>query len=557
MIDFVRLFDCTARQRWSRVAVVLIFAALATLCSSGLALAVPTEPGDGVDPSGMDAGEIVVQKFHDYNQNGEQDEGEPLIHWQVQWRELPTGSFTTTSLGASGMLTFPAEAGKSYRFCELEQAGWQRTTPRCVDAQVGVTDTVKFGNVQLGAILVKKFHDYNGNSTRDLNEPWLDNWPFNLYQGSNIQAGGSTANGGLLGFSSLPAGTYRVEEGAEVGWYNSTPLSQTVDLTETSQTLVFGNFLRSRLTVSKIWYLDGSEVSGNSSVSVCLQRTGPGTADQQALVPKVGTAISLTLTGGKYCWNSLINSVTIQNLWPGDYTITEENAPAGWTVDVPTQTATIASGRLVTVTLRNEQGSAGVRVHKYEDVDGSGSQDGDEPSLSGWQFCLFSPAGAPLVDSGDQPLCATTGGEGFARMLGAPDGEVKVCETPQDGWIATNPSTTPACKTIAVAGGEASEPVQFGNQQLPPATIVIRKVTMGGIGSFTFTGEGGNDLAASFTVATTEAGVAVPMTFTLPASNIYTVTESDSPAGWQLSAVDCTDGGIADYRSLRVIFPLG
>jgi hypothetical protein len=84
-----------------------------------------------------------------------------------------------------------------------------------------------------------------------------------------------------------------------------------------------------------------------------------------------------------------------------------------------------------------------------------------------------------------------------------------------------------------------------------PSSIVIEKVTVGGAGGpFDFTTTGGLS-PSSFDLTTTGAGAAnkAARTYSGLSAGDYSVTESAPPAGWVLSNVSCTAGGVVDQNN--------
>src|SRR5207237_10438155 len=68
--------------------------------------------------------------------------------------------------------------------------------------------------------------------------------------------------------------------------------------------------------------------------------------------------------------------------------------------------------------------------------------------------------------------------------------------------------------------------------------IIGRKQTVGGTGSFTFTGTGGSTLPASLTLSTAAQTTYVSQTFTNVVQGTYSVAET-VPTGWDLTSSDC------------------
>ena len=301
-------------------------------------------------------GSIVVRKFHDFNQNGVQDPGEPLINWNIKYRTEPDGTFSEVSLGAGGSRALAVSLDRTYEICEIERSGWLRTTPATCITGAAAGDTVDFGNVQLAALLIEKYEDRDGDGTRGGDDPPLNDWGYILFQNkggtwSNIGSG-YTENGGRLGFANLPIGTYRVDEVMQRGWYSATASSQLITLTQTVQqgSLLFGNLRPGSLDLQKRWIDAGVPVPAPAPITVCLERIGPGTP-AQVVTPVVGE-VPLARVGERWCWGQLLDEVTIDQLWPGDYRIWEVVPPGWFSADEPPVFRVVSGGKAA-VTLEN------------------------------------------------------------------------------------------------------------------------------------------------------------------------------------------------------------
>jgi hypothetical protein len=95
-------------------------------------------------------GEVCVLKFHDLNQNGVQDAGEPgLAGWSfvVSPPPLGLGTNVVTTLSGGGVC-FGVSAPGTYTITELGQPGWTPTTPttQTVTVQPGQAVSLTFGN---------------------------------------------------------------------------------------------------------------------------------------------------------------------------------------------------------------------------------------------------------------------------------------------------------------------------------------------------------------------------------------------------------------------------
>ena len=98
-----------------------------------------------------------------------------------------------------------------------------------------------------------------------------------------------------------------------------------------------------------------------------------------------------------------------------------------------------------------------------------------------------------------------------------------------------NPGDTKA--SVVLAAGE-NVTCTFTNRQ--NASVRIEKVSIGGIGTFTFT----DNIPGGPTSLTTQtAGVAMGQTVSNVAPGTYTVTEVGPPAGWNFTSLNCSGGG--------------
>jgi uncharacterized repeat protein (TIGR01451 family) len=143
----------------------------------------------------------------------------------------------------------------------------------------------------------------------------------------------------------------------------------------------------------------------------------------------------------------------------GTYTVTEVAQP-GWTQTAPVpvgpQTVTIVSGQATTLIFGNTKGDTTLGTYcvvKFNDLDGDGVRDANEPGLPGWVFTVKDVpdlgGGAILTTGADGTYCAHT-----------PPGLHTVTETLQAGWTATTPGGI--TQSLTVVGGQTVT-VTFGN----------------------------------------------------------------------------------------------
>ncbi|MEA5075143.1 MAG: SdrD B-like domain-containing protein [Coriobacteriia bacterium] len=206
-------------------------------------------------------GDLAVHKFHDLDEDGVFDEGEPMLEgWeftlehdapQVFFRVPSMTLFEVVGSGmtdADGHLHFGALVPGEYTVTETLQEGWTNTTPLSQDVTVvdGPTAHLWFGNVEIpepeGDLIVYKFEDLDEDGIHDEGEPMLEGWEFTLTAGEATVDSGLTDENGELVFSELALGEYTVTETLQEGWTNTTPLAQVATVVEEpTAELWFGN----------------------------------------------------------------------------------------------------------------------------------------------------------------------------------------------------------------------------------------------------------------------------------------------------------------------------
>ena len=349
-----------------------------------------------------DRPQIVIHKFHDKNSDGIYNGADALIDWTVEMCESDGNNCQTLDLGPEGSLTVDVDAGKVYDICEIEANGWSATTPICTE-DVTPFSTVWFGNVPDSSILIKKYHDLNGNGVRDEGESGLDGWAFQVrYQSPNNAAiwipaySGNTSNDGLLGYTQVPNHLYRIKEVMPLDgeWYASMYESTLLDVDGSGDHVVeFGNLQPGELTVNKAWLTgETPTLPPTMPAIVCLRRTGPGTP-RETLVPLVGIDALPQNGEGFYCYDQLLDTVTISNLWPGTYEVTE-SSPAGWEGDLPSDSIAVLSGQSATVAFTNRKIEAGLGDYVWFDTNRNGIQDETDTGVKDITVSLYRGDGS-------------------------------------------------------------------------------------------------------------------------------------------------------------------
>lgn len=118
-----------------------------------------------------------------------------------------------------------------------------------------------------------------------------------------------------------------------------------------------------------------------------------------------------------------------------------------------------------------------IRVQKYEDLDQSGDRGDNEPGLNGWTMTLYDEQ---LQELRSETTHTVGVEDGWALFEDLPAGNYVVCETPQNGWINSDPGSATPCKPFTITDdgrGPGSGPL-FVHTEHPVATD-IRNVGLG------------------------------------------------------------------------------
>lgn len=124
---------------------------------------------------------------------------------------------------------------------------------------------------------------------------------------------------------------------------------------------------------------------------------------------------------------------------------------------------------------------------KFNDLNGNGTKDSDEPGILGWHINLWQNDSA-YAD-------VSTDANGNYTFTNVPPGTYLICESSLDGWQQTYPVNT-SCQSgkgheITVSAGEQITNKDFGNHRDTGTLRVLKNVDLNGDGDYNEIGEEG------------------------------------------------------------------
>jgi hypothetical protein len=267
---------------------------------------------------------------------------------------------------------------------------------------IGTTRTVPIPipSQNLGSVTGYKWHDLNGDGIKDVNEPFLANWPIYItadIEGMSFVLSTMTDANGVYNFPTLTYGTRYITEGvtrgSETGWTQTFPTDEFdvtdpfggfdnyndylndidegegVELADQGYMVVidrnnftftnknFGNRMTGDLEITK--FFDYEDVEGFTDEmlpeSISIHITGP------SFLPD-GEDFDLLKDDDYY--------LLLEDLLPGDYSITEIDVPMGWEGPVEPINVTVIAGDVVDVDFTNTFLTGELKITKVFDFEG-------------------------------------------------------------------------------------------------------------------------------------------------------------------------------------------
>jgi hypothetical protein len=166
-----------------------------------------------------------------------------------------------------------------------------------------------------------------------------------------------------------------------------------------------------------------------------------------------------------------------------------------------------------------------VSACKFNDLNGNGVQDANEPSISDWTMSIY----AGEIEEGEQPIASgPTNADGFINFEKLLPGQYTVCEGAVAGWLPT----ISLCQPVTVLS-EQETSVTFGNVR--GGRIIVDKITdpAGAEDIFTF-----NLSKGAATITFTLADASTPFDSGLIFPGAYSIAEL-ATEGWTLTDVTC------------------
>jgi hypothetical protein len=396
-----------------------------------------------------------------------------------------------------------------------------------------------------------KWYDADADGIKDPAEPTSGNWTIQLRDSNNALLEETTTDeNGYYEFTQLEAREYRIYEVMKEGWHQTYPGKSGIHMINlgTGENITdrdFGNELIKRtygtisgykwedIDADGIWDPDEPALEGwNITIS--------GDTNDSTITDQDGLYYFEDLPTGNYTISEILKTAWNQTYPGGDGSHTIELAPGEFNTDN---------------NFGNERPEGSISGYKWEDLDGDGVWDMDEPALEGWTITL----------SGDASDSTTTDQDGAYLFQGLLEGTYTVSETLEPGWTQTYPGGD-GTHTINLGDGEFSSDNNFGNFQNVNVTACKMEDLDGNIGT-----TGDQTPISGWTVYLSINGVRQTpgqatgpdgcYTWTdLPPGNSYDV-EEDVPAGWINLTLTSNDFGQAVpgevYSYTFVNFQLG
>ncbi|MGB0383793.1 MAG: SdrD B-like domain-containing protein [Ardenticatenaceae bacterium] len=404
------------------------------------AIAVPAGGSATASFTYQSRGTISGVVTNDANANGSQDDGEAGIE----------GVFVTLIDDENGNRSAMTDADGNYQFTQVDQgnytvivdevAGFFSTTPRsrAVSVAASGSATANFGFQPSGTVGGIVFYDLNGNGIQDAGEVGIGGVSIELLTaGTRIPTEVTTTEGdGTYLFTEVEARSYTVSASNPPGLFPISPNNVTISVPANGSATAHFAYQQEG-TVSGVVYHDenGNQTQdagelGIGGVTITLRNVDSGSQETAE-----------TASNGSYSFSGV---------QPGSYAV-QESDPDGYSSSTSNIVSVSVAGIGSATANFGDQPEGTLSGTTFNDQDGSGSLDSNEPAIGGVTVELRRDGS--VIDSTSS---ASNGGYSFS---GVTAGEYQVCTAEVSGFVRT----TADCRAITLSGGSAT--ANFGFQE--------------------------------------------------------------------------------------------
>lgn len=364
-------------------------------------------------------GSISGVVFNDLNGDGVKQPNENGLGGVVVQLLNEQGTvINTTTTAPNGSYAFTDVTPGSYTVRELDPTGYNSTTSNTVPVSVppAGSATANFGDQQVGTISGVVFNDKDGNGLKSPDEEGLANVAIQLVDNQGrVIATISTGPDGSYLFTGVQPGSYTVRETDPPNYTSTT--SNNVPVSVLPGGGAIANF--------------GDQQVGTVSGVVFNDINGDG-EKQPNESPLSGVIVQLYDKD-----NKLVNTTTTDpngayiftNVPPGAYTVREIDPPKFTSTTANTVPVSVPAGGAATANFGDQQIGSITGV-VFNDINGDGVQNPNEPPLSGVKVDLLDATGKVLTST-------LTSGDGSYQFVNLRPSAYIVRETDPTGYTST------------------------------------------------------------------------------------------------------------------------
>jgi len=385
-------------------------------------------------------GEVHGMKFEDKNGNGVLDQGEPGLEG---WTIVLTGENHPPHraiTGPDGAYSFFDVFFDVYTLTEESQEGWTQRTSNPFPFTVQSSEVVTgqdFGNFKNVEIIAYKYEDVNADGVNGPEDPPVPGWAITL-NGTDTRF---TDDNGMVSWIVTTGGDYHIEEEVRPDWIPTAPTFFDVFVTSGDAPYI-GEFLNYHYgIISGYKYED----MNNNGVRDADEPGLPG----WTITLNPGNQLAFTDQDGYYSFGGLL---------PGLYTLSEV-PQVGWYQSEPghnIHAVNVTSGTNAERDFGNFR-LGSIAGMKFEDVNGNGTHDPEEPGLPNWTIKVYQ--------STLEVASTVTDADGRYSFIDLIPGPYEVAEVMKPHWGQTLPGGD-GILDIFVHSGEGVTDAYFGNFKL-------------------------------------------------------------------------------------------